>query len=138
MEIQNGKGNSYPDSDSSPDPTVVTIVFTNCTFTGNTAKTTGGAIEIRTSSCAKIDGITATGNKAEGSPGGGVLYVTSNSSWLYLTGTVIASDNTANSGNFLYLYNNSYPNAPALYTTDSNTAAWYDDVGGNRNKVFFV
>ena len=113
------------------------LVFTNCTFTDNVAGTTGGAIEIRTNSCAKIDGITATGNKAKGNPGGGVVYVTSNYSRLYLTGTVTASGNTAANGNFLYLYNNNYTNPPKLYTTHSNTAAWYSDVKGNRTNVAF-
>ncbi len=129
VEIQNGN------CASATDPEVVTIVFTNCTFTDNTAGTTGGAIEIRTNSCAKIDGITATGNKA--TQNGAVVYVTSNFSRAYLTGTVTVSNNTAASGNFMYLYNSNYTNPPKIYTTHSSDAAWVSMVGGNKTNVAY-
>ncbi len=129
VEIQNAN------QTNATDPTELKIVFTNCTFTGNSAKTTGGAIEIRTSSAAKIDSITATNNTSKDN--GGVIYVTSNFSRLYLTGTVNASGNTAKSGNFAYLYNNKYTNPPKIYTTHNNSAAWYSDVKGNSSNVAF-
>ena len=111
------------------------IAFTNCTFTNNKCKTTGAAVEIRTSSYAKVDGLTATGNKA--TQNGSVFYVTSVHSRLYLTGSVEVSGNTANSGNFAYLYNNNYTNPPKIYTTYDNTATWYTDVKGNPQNVVF-
>ncbi len=129
VEIQNAN------QTNATDPTELKIVFTNCAFTGNSAKTTGGAIEVRTSSAAKIDSITATNNTSKDN--GGVIYVTSNFSRLYLTGTVEASGNTAKSGNFAYLYNNKYTNPPKIYTTHNNSAAWYADVTGNRTSVAF-
>ncbi len=129
IEIQNGN------QPNATDPTSVKITFTDCTFTENSAKTTGGAIEIRTSSCAKIDGIAATKNSSK--QNGGVVYLTSNHSRLYLTGDVTLSGNSASSGTFAYLYNNKYTNPPKIYTTDSNTAAWYKDVKGNTSSVVF-
>ncbi|MBQ4569301.1 MAG: hypothetical protein IJA62_04535 [Ruminococcus sp.] len=129
IEIQNAN------QTNATDPASAKIVFTNCEFTENSAKTTGGAIEIRTSSCAKINGITATKNSAK--QNGGVVYVTSNFSRLYLTGGVTLSGNTAGSGTFAYLYNNNYSNPPRIYTTDSNSAAWYKEVKGNTSSVTF-
>ncbi len=129
IEIQN---KNQPDA---TDPTEITIVFTDCTFNENTSKTTGAAIEIRTSSVAKIDSITASKNKATGK--GGVIYVTSNFSRLYLTGTVAADGNTSTDGNFAYLYNSNYTNPPKIYTTDSSSAAWYSDVKGNSSNIAF-
>ncbi len=129
VEIQNAN------QPNATDPTTAKITFTNCVFTENTAKTTGGAIEIRTSSCAKLNGITATMNSAN--QNGGVVYVTSNHSRLYLTGSVTLSGNSAKSGTFAYLYNSNYANPPGIYTTDSNTAAWYKEVKGNTSSVNF-
>ncbi|MBE6823955.1 MAG: hypothetical protein E7513_01275 [Ruminococcaceae bacterium] len=129
VEIQNGN------CASATDPTQLKIIFSNCTFTGNTAKTTGGAIEIRTNSCVLVDGITATMNIS--SDNGGVIYVTSNYSRLYLDGTVTIGENTSKNGNFIYLYNNAYTNPPKIYTTHNSTAAWYSEVKGNRTNVVF-
>lgn len=129
VEIKNGN------QTTATDPTVVKLVLTNCTFIGNSCKTTGAAVEIRTSSCAKIDGINATNNAA--TDNGGVLYVTSNYSRLYLTGTVTISGNTAKSGTFAYLYNNKYTNPPRIYTTASNDAAWFSEVKGNTTSITF-
>jgi hypothetical protein len=127
---------SPKNSASATDPAEVTLVFTNCTFTGNESKSTGGAVEIRTSSCAKFDGITATGNKAN--QNGGVIYVTSNYSRLYLTGNIVISGNTTSqAGTFVYLYNNNYTNPPKIYTTHSSSAPWYSEVKGNRTNVAF-
>ncbi len=133
VEIQNGN------CTSADGPTVNKLVFTNCKFTQNTSKTTGAAVEIRTSSCAKFDGIEATGNSAgSGKQNGGVFYVTSNHSRLYLTGTVTQSGNAAAStGKFAYLYNSSYSNPPRIYTSHSNTASWISDVGGNTTSITF-
>ena len=131
VEIQHGN------QTTSEDPEIITIVFKDCEFVGNTCKTTGGAIEIRTSSAAKIDGMTATNNAATGN--GGVVYVTSNYSRLYLTGDVIISGNTAASGSFGNLYNTQagYSNPPKIYTTHSNSAAWYSELTGNKTNVEF-
>jgi len=128
------KNKNQPDA---TDPTEAKIVFTNCTFTANeSVKSTGGAIEIRTSSYIKIDGITATGNKAKAN--GGTIYVTSNYSRLYLTGTVTQSGNTTGQeGAFVCLYNSSYTNPPKIYTTHSSSADWYSSVGGNKTSVAF-
>lgn len=120
VEIQNVNCNS------TADPAEIKIVFTNTTFTGNTAKTTGGAVEIRSNSCAKFDGITATGNEAGGN--GGVIYVTSLNSRVYVTGAVAQSGNTAAKGAFASLYNSNYANPPKIYTTYGSTAAWVSDV----------
>ncbi len=121
---------------SATDPTEVPIVFTSCTFRENTSTTDGGALDVRTGSCIKINGITAEGNKATSN--GGVVYVTSNNSRLYLTGEITCKDNTAKSGNFSYLYKTStYTNPPKIYTTHSNTSAWYADVAGNKTNVVF-
>ncbi len=130
VEIQNGNCNS------ATDPTEVKIVFRNCSFADNSAKTTGGAVEIRTNSCAKFDGITATGNKAN--TNGGVIYVTSNYSRAYITGDVNVSDNAGN-GTFIYLYNSNYSNPPKIYTTYGEDAAWYTTalIGGNRSSITF-
>lgn len=128
VEIQNGNS-------SSSDPEDITIVFTSCTFTENTAKTTGAAIEIRTSSLAKFDSVTATKNTTTSN--GAVFYVTSNNSRLYLTGEVTLSENSAKSGNFAYLYNNKYSNPPRIYTTHSSTATWVSDVKGNSSSITF-
>ena len=119
---------------SAEDPTEVNIVFTSCTFTENTSSL-GDALDIRSGSCLKIDGITATGNTT--TDGAAVVYVTSNNSRLYLTGTVAAQNNTASSGKFATLANNSYTTPPKIYTTHANTADWYADVAGNRKNVAF-
>ncbi len=129
VEIQNAN------QTSATDPTELKIVFTNCTFNENTCKTTGAAIEIRTSSAAKIDSITATNNKT--TQNGAVIYLTSNFSRLYLTGTVTTNGNSAANGNFAYLYNSNYTNPPKIYTTHSSSAAWYSDVAGNKTSVEF-
>lgn len=130
VDIQN---KNQPDA---TDPEVVNIVFTNCEFKNNTSKTTGAAVEIRTSSAAKFDGVVATNNKATGN--GGVFYVTSDFSRLYLTGTVSASGNTAASGKFAYLYKvDTYTNPPKIYTTHSNSASWVADVKGNSSNILF-
>ncbi len=129
MEIQNAN------QTSTTNPTELKIAFTNCEFDGNTAKTTGGAVEIRTSSCALIDGIKAVNNKA--TDNGAVVYLTSNHSRLYLTGEVQLNGNTAKNGNFAFLYNNSYTNPPKIYTTHSSSAAWYSQVKGNTSAVVF-
>lgn len=131
VEIGNGNCNS------ASGPAQLNLVFTNCTFDSNTAKTTGAAVEIRSSSCAKFDGITAKNNKSTGN--GSVFYITSNYSRLYLTGDVTLSDNTAKSGTFAYLYNNNYSNPPMIYTSHSSTADWYTTtaVTGNRTNVAF-
>ncbi len=129
VEIQN------QNQPNATDPAQTKLVFKNCTFTGNNAKSTGGAIEIRTSSHAKFDGITATKNTAK--ENGGVIYLTSNYSRLYLTGTITASENTAKNGTFAYLYNNNYTNPPRIYTTHSSSADWYKDVKGNTSSVTF-
>lgn len=128
------KNKNQPDA---TDPTEAKIVFTNCTFTANeSVKSTGGAIEIRTSSYIKIDCITATGNKAKAN--GGAIYVTSNYSRLYLTGTVTQSGNTTGQeGPFVCLYNSGYSNPPKIYTTHSSSASWYASVGGNKTSVAF-
>ncbi len=132
VEIQNG--NCTTDDG----PTVNSLVFTNCKFTGNTSKTTGAAVEIRTASCAKFDGIEATGNAAGSKQNGGVFYVTSNNSRLYITGTVTQSDNTAAKGAFAYLYTvSSYSNPPRIYTSHSSSASWVSDVGGNSTSITF-
>ncbi|MBR3988370.1 MAG: hypothetical protein IKK10_03600, partial [Clostridia bacterium] len=128
VEIQNGN------CPGTADPAEITIVFKNCNFEGNSATSTGGAIEIRTNSCIKIDGITATNNVA--SQNGGVVYVTSNHSRLYLTGDVTLSGNTASKGTFAYLYHTStYNNPPRIYTTHSNTASWVSQVASYDNTV---
>ena len=120
---------------SATDPTEVKIVFTNCTFTGNSSSL-GAALDIRSGSCLKIDGITATQNTA--TDGAAVVYVTSNNSRLYITGNVVAENNVANTGAFATLAKNSgYSNPPKIYTTHANTAAWYADVAGNRSNVVF-
>ncbi len=129
VDIQN---KNQPDA---TDPEVVNIVFTNCEFKDNTSKTTGAAVEIRSNSSAKFDGVVATNNKASGN--GGVFYVTSDFSRLYLTGTVNARGNASASGKFAYLYNNNYTNPPKIYTTDSNTASWVADVKGNSSNISF-
>ncbi len=130
VEIQNSNQASVTD------PEKVNLVFTGCTFIGNTSKTTGGAIEIRTSSAAKFDGITAKDNAAGGH--GGVFYVTSNFSRLYLTGEVALENNTTSgSGTFAYLYNNNYSNPPKIYTTHANTAAWVGELAGNTSNVAY-
>ena len=129
VEIQNAN------QTNATDPTELKIVFTNCTFNENTCKTTGAAIEIRTSSAAKIDSITATNNKT--TQNGAVIYLTSNFSRLYLTGTVTTNGNSAANGNFAYLYNSNYTNPPKIYTTHSSSATWYSDVAGNKTSVEF-
>ena len=92
-------------------------------------------MDIRSGSCLKIDGITAERNT--GTDGAAVVYVTSNNSRLYLTGTVVAQDNNASSGKFATLSNNNYTTPPKIYTTHANTATWYADVAGNRKNVAF-
>ena len=130
IEIQHGN------QPNATDPQKVGVVMTNCEFVGNTSKTTGAAVEIRTSSTAKIDGITAKENSAGGN--GGVVYVTSNFSRLYLTGTVTLNSNTATGGSFAYLYNSKYSNPPAIYTTHSDTADWVAAVGkSSANNIVF-
>ncbi len=131
--VEIGNGNCT----SASGPAQLNLVFTDCTFDGNTAKTTGAAVEIRSSSCAKFDGITAKNNKSTGN--GSVFYITSNFSRLYLTGDVTLADNTAKSGTFVYLYNNNYSNPPMIYTSHSSTADWYTttSVTGNRTSVTF-
>ena len=136
VEIQCGNCNS------ATDPEKVNIVFTDCTFTNNeSVKSTGGAVEIRTNSCAKFDGITATGNKAAAN--GGAIYVTSNYSRLYLTGTVNVSGNAGNGGKdstFIHLYHDGkYTNPPKIYTTYGSDASWYTValIGGNRTSITF-
>ena len=129
VEIQNGN------QTTADDPETIAITFKDCIFTENQAKTTGGAIEIRTSSCAKIDGITATKNVATSNAG--VIYITSNFSRLYLTGEVTLSENSSASGTFAYLYNNKYTNPPKIYTTHSNTASWVSEVKGNTSSIAF-
>ena len=130
VEILNSNCNSETD------PSAVPIVFTNCTFTDNSAKSSGGAIEIRTGSCAKFDGIVATGNSAENN--GAVIYATSENSRVYLTGTVSQSNNSAAGGKFIHLYKkNTYTNPPKLYTTHGSDAAWISDVGGNTANIEF-
>ncbi len=130
VSVQNGNCNS------ASDPTEVPIVFTNCTFRENKSTTDGGALDLRSGSCLKIDGITAETNSATGNAG--VIYVTSNNTRLYITGEINCTGNTTSkSGKFSYLYNNSYSNPPKIYTTHSNTAAWYADVAGNKTNVVF-
>ncbi len=121
VEIRNGN------QTTATAPSVCKIVLKGCTFTANEASSSGGVVEIRESSYAKIDGITATDNTSGGN--GAVVYITSNHSRLFLTGDVTVSGNTAKgSGNFAYLYNSNYADAPAIYTTHSNTAAWMSDI----------
>jgi len=115
-------------------PTVCKFIFKNSTFTDNSAKNAGGAVEIRTATCAKFDGVNATGNSTTSN--GGVFYVTSNFSRLYLTGSITESGNSGNGG-FAYLYNNKYSNPPHIYTTHSSSAAWYKNVKGNSTAVTF-
>lgn len=132
VEIQNGN------CTSEAAPEKLLLVFTNCKFTENTSISTGAAVEIRTSSCAKFDGIEAANNATGGSKQhGGVFYVTSNHSRLYLTGTVTQNGNTGGNGNFAYLYNNKYSNPPRIYTTHSNTASWVAGVGGNKTAITY-
>ena len=131
VEIQNGNCKTVDG------PDVNTLVFTNCKFTSNTAKSTGGAVELRSSCCAKFDGIEATGNIAGSSKrnNGGVFYITSNHSRIYLTGTVTQSGNIASSGTFAYLYNDNYSNPPRIYTTHNDSASWVSDVAGRGGLV---
>ncbi len=135
VEIQNGNCNS------ASDPEKINVVFTDCSFINNeSVKTTGGAVEIRTNSCAKFDGITATGNKAN--QNGGVIYVTSNYSRVYITGDVNVSGNSGNAGKdstFIHLYNSNYSNPPRIYTTYGEDAPWYTTtlIGGNRSSITF-
>ena len=82
-----------------------------------------------------IDSITATDNKATGA--GGVIYVTSNYSRLYLTGTVTLSGNTSSDKSFITLYNSSYSCPPKIYTTHSADAEWYSLVKGNKTSIAF-
>ncbi len=131
IEIQNGN------CTSATAPEKLLLTFINCKYIENTSKTTGAAAEIRTSSCAKFDGVEATENAAGSKQNGGVFYVTSNHSRLYLTGTVIQSSNSASNGKFAYLYNNNYSNPPRIYTTHSNTASWVADVGGNKTAITY-
>ena len=88
---------------------------------------------LRASSCAKIDGIIAENNVSP--QNGGVIYITSNYSRLYLTGDVTLSGNTADKGAFACLYNNKYSNPPMIYTTHSNTASWVSQVASTDNTV---
>ena len=113
--IQNG--NAY----SNGDPAEMKIAFTNCTFTDNLGDGTGGAIDIRSASYVKFDGLTATGNKSVPKWNGAVIYVTSEYSRLYLGGEITVSNNTAgNADSFIYV-----ANAKAgFYTTHSSTADW--------------
>ena len=131
VEIQNGN------CTSAQAPASLNLVFTNCTFTNNTAKTTGGAVEIRTSSCARFDGITATGNSSPQNGAG--IYVTSNFSRLYLTVDVSCSNNISEQSgdSFIYLYNNSYTNPPKIYTSYGSDAPWYSVVKGNSGSIEF-
>ena len=122
-------------SNTSSEPTAVTVVFTNCTFLENSSKTDGGALDVRSGGCLKIDGITAKKNTAKSNAG--VVYVTSVNSRLYITGEVLLEDNSASNGAFSYLYNNNYTNPPKIYTTHANTAAWYASVAGNKTNVVF-
>lgn len=117
-------------------PTEAKIVFTNCTFTENSAATSGGAIEVRTQSYIKLDGITARKNRTSGA--GAVIYVTSNHSRLFLTGTVTLSENTTpQNGTFAAMYKaSSYSNPPKIYTTHASSASWYSQVSGNRDVAF--
>jgi hypothetical protein len=115
VAIQNGN------NASNGDPTALNIVLTNCTFTDNKGKGTGGAIDVRNASYLKIDGITATGNKSTAGWNGAVIYVTSEYSRLYLTGTVTESNNTAGKADsFAYISNAKCE----VFTTHSNTASW--------------
>ena len=115
VEIQNGNGFA------NGDPTSHKIVFTGCTFTSNSAPGVGGAVDIRSCSYVKFDSLTAMGNVCTNKWNGAVLYLTSEGSRLYLTGTITASDNTAG-GKDTFAYIN---NAKAwLYTTGDNTQSW--------------
>ena len=69
----------------------------------------------------KFDGITATGNVSIPKWNGAVIYITSEYSRLYLTGTVTASDNVAGGKDtFAYI-----SNAKAgVYTTHGSDASW--------------
>lgn len=118
-------------------PEKAKLVFTNCSFTENSAKTTGGAIEVRTSSYAKFDGITITDNVSQQNGAG--IYVTSNHSRVYLTGNVVSSNNVSKESgdSFVHLYNNNYSNAPRIYTTDSSSVAWASQISGNKTCITF-
>ena len=123
------------------DPEKIDVVFTNCKFEKNTAKGTGGAIELRSSVCAKFDGLTANNNSsADTSNGGGVIYVTSNYSRLYLTGEIVLSGNEAKYGKFISLYNSNYSNPPKIYTTYSEAEATWNTselIRGNGTSIQF-
>ena len=113
--IQNG--NAY----SNGDPAEMKIAFVNCTFTDNLGDGTGGAIDIRSASYVKFDGLTATGNKSVPKWNGAVIYVTSENSRLYLGGEITVSNNTAGSADsFIYV-----ANAKAgFFTTHAQDADW--------------
>jgi predicted outer membrane repeat protein len=124
VEIQNG--NAFGNGD----PTAMKIVFTNCTFTGNLGSGTGGAVDIRSGSYVKFDGVTATGNKSTKNWDGGFAYVTSEYSRIYVTGTITQSGNVGTKGAFISV-KTGYTNNPYLYTSAGSNASWLTAVGGN-------
>ena len=131
LAVQNGNGFSNGDPDK------LNIVFTNCVFESNSANANGGAVDIRSASYIKFDGVTAIKNSAkDGGANGGFLYATSNHTRVYLTGTVVTTDNVATNGHFIRFNKSTYSNPPKLYTTHGKDAAWLSQVHSNSGENF--
>jgi uncharacterized protein (TIGR03437 family) len=94
-----------------------TAIFTDCTFTGNTAAQSGGGVVLRTSS-GTFTGCTFNGNTAN-SRGGGLAFISQDGRKLRIINSTISGNNSVGSGGGAGLFTQSEDGAVTTEVVNS-------------------